>query len=481
MSLPVIRVLSDEDLRVIHEAAMRVLVETGLRVHHDGVLERLREQGGRVEFGERRVRFPEDLVMRCVAQAGKSYVLHGRDPERQARFGCGEVNLMSSPGQAAWVDADAVALRSPTVEDCRAGILLADALPQVTVVGGLAQPGEWPAGWGDVRMAAELVRGSTKPTRGWVHDGRAARHVLEVYRLVAGGSEALRRRPMTEAFLEPVSPLQLPREGLEAVLEFVGAGQPVSVNPLGMTSGTAPATLAGTLVQEHAEILAGVVVVQVLGPGTPVLYGGIPHIMDPRTSACSFGSPEQGLLAAGMAQLGRSLGFPVYVNVGLTDAKTLDAQAGAEKGASLVLGLLAGADLVGHAGICGADQGASLEWLVFDDELMGFARRTVRGFEVSAETLAEEVIHSVGPGGSYLAESHTVRHYRRELWIPGAAWSRHRWRAWTGLGQPGVAARARERARELLAKLAVPPLDPALAAEIEKAVACAEQDFQRTQ
>ncbi len=475
MSAPCIQILSDEEMASIHEAALRVLRETGVQVHHEGVRAQLQEHGARVDA--QRVRLTEDLVMRCVGQAGKSYVLHGRDRTRTARFGHRDLNLMSSPGQHQWLDADSGELRPPTLEDTRSGIRLGDALPNVTIVGALAQPGEMPLAWRDVLLAAELVKGSTKPTRCWVQNGPSARHILDIYRAVAGGSEALRRFPMTETFLEPISPLQMPHDGLEAVIEFVRAGQPISVNPMGMVSGTAPGTLAGTLVQEHAEILAGMVIVQVLGPGTPVMYGGIPHILDPRTSTCSFGSPEQGLMAVGMAQLGRWLGFPVYLNVGLTDAKTLDVQAGMEKSASLTLGALAGADLVGHAGICGHDHGASLEWLVADDELMGFARRLVRGFEVTPETLAAEVIQAVGPGGSYLAEEHTVRNFRKELWIPGAAWTRQSWGAWAGDGRTSMAQRVANRARELLAKHVPLPIDTPLGAEIDRMVACAQKEL----
>jgi trimethylamine--corrinoid protein Co-methyltransferase len=469
-------ILSKADIQAIHEAALRVLRDTGVRVHHDFVLAQLQEQGAEVDASQQMARFPEELVMRCVQQAGKSYVLHGRDPSRVARFGHGDLNLMSSPGQCAWLDFETGSLRAPTLEDTRSGIRLGDALPNVTIVGAFAQPPDLASGFSDVLLASELVRGSTKPTRCWVHNGRSARHVLEIYRTVAGGSENLRLRPMTETFLEPISPLQMPHDGLDAVIEFVRAGQPVSINPMSMASGTAPATLAGALVLEHAEILAGITIVQTLEPGAPVLYGGIPHIMDPRTSICSFGSPEQGLLAVGMAQLGRSLGFAVYLNIGLTDAKTLDAQAGFEKASSLILGALAGADLAGHAGICGPDHAASLEWLVLDDELMSFLRRVRRGFEVSSETLAAEVIAAVGPGGNYLAEEHTLQNFRRELWIPGSPWTRQGWKAWHEAGRQSMADRVHTRAGELLAKHQVPPLDPGLSAEIEQIVISARNE-----
>ena len=326
-------------------------------------------------------------------------------------------------------------------------------------------------------LTAELLRGSSKPTRTWVYNGATARYVLEMYRAMAGGDATLRQRPMTEAFLEPISPLQMPREGLDVVIEYVRSGQPVSVGPMSMTSGTAPGTLAGTLAQENAEVLAGVVITQVLGPGIPMMYGGIPHIMDPRTSICSFGSPEQGLMGAAMVQMGRFYGFPVYINVGLTDAKTLDVQAGIEKGATLMIGALAGADTFGHTGICGTDHGASLEWLVADDETMAYVKRIVRGFEVTPEKLAAALVHAVGPGGNYLAEDHTVAHYRQELWMPNAAWTREAYATWEAGGRRTMGERLRARVKDILAKHKVEPLDEALTRELDRIAEAAKREL----
>lgn len=472
-----IQVLSEEEIRNLHDATLTILRDPGVRIHHPGVLDLLAEHGAPVDRASQVARFPEGLVMESVRSAGKQYVLHGRDPQRVARFGFGDLNQISSPGQYGWIDSETGEHRSATLQDARDAIRLGDALGNITIVGSMGQPQEISEKFREVVLTAELVKGSTKPTRTWVHNGRTARYVLEIYRALAGGEAALRRHPMTETFLEPISPLQLPGDGLEAVIEYVRAGQPVSIGPMAMTSGSAPATLAGTLAQENAEILAGLVVTQVLGPGTPVLYGGIPHIMDPRTSICSFGSPEQGLMAVAMVQMGRFYGLPVYVNAGLTDAKTLDAQAGTEKSASLMLGALAGAEQFGHAGICGTDHGASLEWLVADDELMSYVKRIVRGFAVGPDQLATDVVRAVGPGGNYLAEEHTVAHYRQELWLPGPVWTRQGWPSWVEAGRQSFNDRARQRARELLAKHVVPPLDPALAQEVDRIVACAQREL----
>jgi len=461
------RVLSEREINDIHEASLTILRDTGVLVHHEEMLELLGRAGAEVDLAGKIARFPERLVTESVTQAGKQYTLYGRDPAQVARFGQGDFVLMSSPGQYAWMDAQTGTRRPATTQDAHDAIHLADALDNITIVGSMAQPEEVSQRYRDVFLTGELVKGTTKPTRCWVRNGATARYILEIYRAVAGGEEALRARPMVEAFLEPISPLQLPRDGLDIVKEFVQAGQPVSIGPMAMVSGTGPGTLAGTLAQENAEILAGVVVTQILAPGTPITYGGIPHIMDPRTGICSFGSPEQGLMAVAMVQMGRFYGFPTYVNVGLTDAKTLDAQAGAEKGTTMMLGALAGADMFGHAGICGTDHAAGLEWLMADHELMAYAKRIARGFDVTPEALAADVVKTVGPGGSFLAEEHTVRHFRDELWMSDSTWTRQTWDAWTGAGRRTMGDRIRGEVGRLLTAHTPDPIDEELAAEID--------------
>lgn len=469
--------LSDRSIQAIHEASLIILRDTGVKIHHEEALKLLREAGAAVHGDSKIAHLPDQLVMDCVAQTGKRYVLHGRDPQHTARFGHGDSVWMSSPGQYTWIDSQSGRRRDATIQDVRDAIRLGDALDHIHIVGAMGQPEEVPETWRDVFLTAELVKGTTKPTRCWVRDGRTAGAILEIYRTLAGGEQALRQRPMAEAFLEPISPLQLPEHGLDIVKAFAQAGQPVSIGPMAMTSATAPGTLAGTLAQENAEILAGLVVTQLFARGTPVMYGGIPHIMDPRTSICSFGSPEQGLMAVAMVQMAKFYGLPAYVNVGLTDAKTLDAQAGIEKASSLLLGLLAGADTFGHCGICGTDHGASLEWLYLDNELAAYTRRIARGFETDAATLATEIVRRVGPCGNFLAEEHTVRHFREELWLPGPAWMRQTWDGWETDGSTSMAQCVSECVRTILAAHEVEPLDGRLAAEIDRIVQCAQREL----
>ena len=474
-----VKVLSDSEVNDIHEASLVILRDTGIMVHHEETQRLLGQAGAKVDEGNNIARLPEKLVMDSVAKAGKKYILYGRDRNHQARFGYGDFVLMSSPGQYMWVDSKTNKRRAATLQDARDAIRLGDALENISIVGSMAQPEEIPESYRSVFLTGELVKGTTKPSRSWLYRGQAADYILEIYRAVAGGEDALREHPMIETFMEPISPLQLPKDGLDIVKKFVQAGQPVSIGPMAMTSGTAPGTLAGTLAQENAEILAGVVVTQLFAPGTAVTYGGIPHIMDPRTAICSFGSPEQALMGVAMVQIARFYGFPVYINVGLTDAKVPDAQAGVEKGTSMLLGALAGADMFGHCGICGTDHAGSLTWLGVDNEVAAYVKRVVRGFDVSDETLATKVVGEVGPKGNYLAQEHTARHFREELWLCSQLWTRQSFDAWESDGSKSFADRMADEVNRLLGEHKPEPLDEALSREVDKIVECAKRQLHK--
>ncbi len=472
-----VQILNEKEIKAIHDATVVILGETGIMVHHEKVLGLLGLAGAKVDENNKIARLPENLIMESIERAGKKYILHGRDNHKTARFGYGDFIQMSSPGQFGWIDEDTGQMRPATMNDAHNAIRLGDALDNIKIVGSMAQPQEIPESYREVALTGELAKYTTKPTRSWLYNGKTAKYVLEIYKALAGGEQALRQKPMIDTFLEPISPLQLPKDGLDIVIEFVNAGQPVSIGPMAMTGGTAPATLAGTLALENAEILAGVVITQLLRQGTAVTYGGIPHMMDPKTGICSFGSPEQALMGVAMTQIAHFYGFPVYINVGLTDAKLLDLQAGVEKANSLLLGALAGADMFGHCGICGTDHAGSLSWLVADDELMNYVKRIFRGFDVNPETLATEVIKAVGPAGNFLSETHTLNYFRKELWLPSTMWTRKTYDEWRDGGRRSFADRAGRKVKQILDIHESEPLEDNLTGEIDKIVDSAKRNL----
>lgn len=466
--------LSEEALGAIHGASLRILEEIGVRVHHETILAKLGEAGAIVNAESLTARLPTAMVLSSLQTCGKTYALYGRDRGKKAAFGQGEMLFLCSGGQFAWVDPITKVRRDPTIADARRAIKVADALENINIVGALALPAEVDPKVRDVVLWAELIRGTTKPMLTWMHSREAAVYVLEMLETVAGSAKELQTYPMTFAFVEPISPLQFTKEGMDLLLEFSRRGLPVGFGPMAMSMATAPATLAGTIAQGNAEVLAGITISQVLKPGLPVCYWGIPHIMDARTGNISFGSSEQALMAVALVELARGYGVPVGVNVGLTDAKVPDAQAGLEKGMTLLLGALAGADIFGHMGISGAGQGVSLPQLVIDNEMAGYVRRLNRGFAVDEETIAFDVIRRVGIAGQFLTDEHTLRTYRGEQWV-SELFDRKDWQTWVESGSTTVLERAAEQVDKLAATHSVPPLAPEVEREIARIIKSAER------
>jgi trimethylamine--corrinoid protein Co-methyltransferase len=459
-------VLGPDGVSKIDAAARHILERTGVDVPHDEVLGLFERAGAKVDRPSGRVRIPAGLIDDCLRSAGKTFTLHGRDRSRTASFGTGKRNYNSTAGQAFWVE-DSGSRRYSSLVDVTRAARLGDDLPEITIAGAMADPHEIDVAHRCVEVAAALFRETTKPVIFWFHDRASAAFVVEILQVICGGEAA--RFPPTFPFLEPISPLRFPRLGLDLLFETCRVPLPVPIGPMAQLGMSAPATIAATLAQETAEILAGVCAVQLIGPGTPVCFGGIPHTFDMRTTQVVFGGPEQGLMAVAMTEMGKSYGLPVSINVGLTDAKSVDGQAGLEIGASLLAGAFAGADIFGHLGIAGADQGASPEMLVFQHEAVEYVERMMRRPAIDEETLALDLIDRAGPGGSFIAEEHTVRHFRRELWMPKVL-DRLFWEPWSEKGRRDVRDRVRERLAAIEGSHRPEPLPDDMDREIRKIV-----------
>ncbi len=280
--------------------------------------------------------------------------------------------------------------------------------------------------------------------------------------------------PPAYPFLEPISPLRFARVGIDVLFETCRIPLPVPIGPMAQMGMSAPGTLAGTIAQETAEVLAGLCVTQLIRAGTPVCFGGICHAFDMRTTQMIFSGPEQGMMATATTEMGKHYGLPVYINVGLTDSKIVDAQAGLECAASLLAGALAGADIFGHMGICGVDQASSLEMLTFQDEAIGYVERMLRGFDLDDEHLALDLIDEVGPGGVFIDQPHTGRHFRKELWMPTLL-DREYYAAWESAGRPTTAQRTRERMLDMLGSYQERPVEERASQDMAKVVQAAKR------
>lgn len=470
------RILTDEQIRKIDRTSLNILERVGVDIPHDEMLRRFADLGAVVDPAARRVRIPADLVRKLVGQAGKRFTIYGRDLAKKAEFGAGKRNYNSIAGEALWIDEPGGHRRYPTLEDVAVASRFGDALDGINVVGAMADPHGLPVSYRCVEVMAAQIRNTTKPITFWYHDRASAKYLNEIMIALRGDEAKAAEFPICYPFLEPISPLRFPFNGIDLLFETAKLNLPVPVGPMAQMGLSAPATIAGTLAQENAEILAGICITQLVRPGMFVCYGGICHAFDMATTQMIFSGPEQAIFGVAMTQMGKFYGLPVYINVGLTDAKRPDGQAGLEAGITLALGAAAGADIFGHLGIAGVDQATSLDLLVLQNETINYVESMMRSPDFSDEALGFDQIESVGPGGSFIDRDHTAEYFRRELWFPKLL-DRSFYQAWLETGARSMEDRCREQKEHLLKTHTVEPVSKDLDKTLDQIVRAARKDL----
>ncbi len=466
--------IKEKSITEIHETAIRILSEIGVRIPHEKMRGALAARGA--EVSDEIVKMPEALVMESIDRAVKQFTIYGRDETLTAEFGYGTQNFNSIAGEASWIDDETGQRRFARMSDVRNSATACDALEHINIAGAMADAAEVPVEYRCVETVAEQYRYTTKPLTFWFYDRASAAYVMELQEALRGSKEESENKPGFYAFLEPISPLSFPYDGIDLLYETSKHNLPVSIGPMVQAGMSGPVTLAGTVAQETAEVLAGNVVVQTVRPGTPVVFGGICHGFDMKTTQMIFCGPEQALMAGGTAAMGKHYGFPVYINVGLTDSKVVDAQAGLESGMTLLYGALAGADIFGHMGICGVDQATSLDILVMQNEIIGYVKRILRGMEVSDESLAFDVIKEVGPGGDYISTLHTAENFKSEMYFPDLL-DRNFYENWMSAGAKTMGDRCREKKERILKGHQCEPLPDGVEKEFVKIVESAKRNL----
>ncbi|MHA1327996.1 MAG: trimethylamine methyltransferase family protein, partial [Promethearchaeota archaeon] len=271
--------------------------------------------------------------------------------------------------------------------------------------------------------------------------------------IIAGGHEEIVKRPRLFGILNPTSPLHLPKIMTNGLEVFAKYKQPLVVAPEALAGTSAPVTLAGLLTQTNAEILGGIILAQLVSPGTPVFYGTVSHITDMRTGNSAIGSIETSLITAGIAQLARFYDIPSRGLGAVTDSKCLDLQNGYERFNTLLFAALSGINFITCASSYEATLAAALELTVIDNELIGMVKRAIEGIEVNEETIALDIIEKVSTstirGANFLGEKHTRKYIKKEFFIPTLA-DRNRRTTWKRKGSLDIISRASEKVISLL-------------------------------
>jgi trimethylamine--corrinoid protein Co-methyltransferase len=461
---PHLKVLNDRQVEQIHQATLELLERTGIQVTHPRALELLRGGGARVDG--KRVRIPAWMVENALRTAPPRLVLGNRNGERTVFL----------EGDKSWYgpSVDCIDYLDPltderhrfTSDDCRVTATVADALPNYTWVMTIGMAADGPADVADRVVAKQVFTYTEKPLVFCCKDTNSVRDIYDMAVLIAGDEARFRQAPTIVHYSEPISPLVYYDPAVDKILYCAEKGIPLINFPAPNGGATAPATYAGELVQGSAESLSGLVIAQLARPGAPFVYGAFTTVMDMRTTIFSYGAPEMSLMAAAMAQLAQHYRLPFFGTAGCSDAKFPDAQAAAETAFSLLAASLAGANLVHDAGSW-LDHGsvASPGFMVLVNEILYMVNQFGRGIAVSDETLALEMMDRVGPGGNYLNEDHTLRHFK-ENWY-SSLFDRSIYPNWVEKGSKRFEARLRERTAKAM-KHQPAPLPDEVASELEK-------------
>lgn len=462
----IFEVLSKEEVERIHAASMEVLAAIGIKVDYVYARELFRKAGAEVDEGTQAVRIPESMIRQAIATAPKQFKLYGSDGKLEMDIGGEAVQFAALGTPTAVRDLESGAHRPSTMADLLNHIKLIDGCEHIHC----SQMDVWP---NDLPMTSI----HTEAISAWAHNSRKSfglgcygfMPTLDMMRMMAiavGGKQELRQRPRFFGICSTVSPLQMTQIQVEGMLICADYGQPVTLAPEGIAGTTAPVTLAGLLIQENANILAHITLAQIFRPGTPVLYGTVSTIANMRNGTVALGGVETGLITAASAQLAHYYGLPIRSVGGVTESKTEDLQAGAERMATLIPAVLSGVHYITCAGTLDSSMLESDALLVMDDELAGMALRLKEGIAVNGTSMAMDVIHKVGFSGNYITEKHTMQHYRKEHYIPKFM-VRQPYESWEKEGARSAMDNARQRAMEMLAKHKPRQLDPAIEKDLE--------------
>jgi len=412
------RVSMRPSLQKIHDASITILRDVGMRFHHGEILRLLRDHGIRVEA--QTAFFTENQIMDRLALAPAKFTLHARNPEHSILIGGDRTHYAPGYG-AVFVGQGNGQYRQALLEDYVKLAKLIHCSPCFKVNGGiLAQPSDLVQEEVPPLLQYCAAVLSDKCMLATVGGPTATEMVIDLLRILAGGSEAFIARPQVIVPINTLSPLQVDYNSLEMLLQYARNGQPTMISPCVMAGTTGPVTLAGTIALANAEALAGIALTQMIRPGVPVLYGFQSTAADLRTGGITIGGPERSLCIAVGARLARAYGLPSRGGGADNDAIDFSEQSGYESMMSMLITRLEKINFVLHsAGMSASFAAVSYEQFIFGLEILGMVERYKRGIKVTPETLALEAIREAGIGGEFLTKAHTLKHLRKEHYVPG--------------------------------------------------------------
>ena len=407
------QILTGDQIEQIYFAALDVLEISGARISHPEALELFTNSDAVVSETDR-VRIPTAMVEQALGSCPSKSNLTGRNGQRSVKLQKNEVAFGSGADAGFVYDRKSGERRESTFADVEAAAKIVDYLPRLDFcmshgrVSNAPNPKTY-----DRHQFLAMIKNCTKPLVVTSVDGDGLKDQWEMACLLQGGEKEFRLNPLFASFIRSDSPLMSNTDTVDKLLFATQKGIPAVYTPCAVLGVTAPASIAGVLVQTLADALFTVVLCCLKKPGSPLLLGGIQSVMVQAKVAPSYGSPELHLTSAAMTEIYKWLGLLSSSAGGCTDAKVVDEQAASESVMSLYNSLMAGTNLIHQVGCLDGGLTASLSSLVMCDEIIAMIKQIGKGIQVTDETLAVDLIDRVGPGGHFLQEDHTMNHFRK--------------------------------------------------------------------
>lgn len=462
--------VSDDELEAIHNESLRVLSELGIRVLHDEARNIMREHGAEVDDASMMVRFDPALIEAKIKLAPPAFALHARNPAHSVSLGGDEVvfSMMASAPNASCADRGR---RTGNHEDYKNFLRLSQVHNVIHVNGGYpVEPVDLHASTRHLDCIHDLITLTDKAFCIYSLGAQRNSDAIEMIRIARGLShEELSAQPSIFTVINTNSPLQLDIPMMQGIIEMANAGQVVVVTPFTLSGAMAPVTIAGALVEQNAEALAGIAFTQMVREGAPVVYGGFTSNVDMKSGAPAFGTPEYMKAQIVGGQLARRYNIP-YRSSNVCAANTVDAQAAYESVFSLWGFTSSQANLMMHGagwmegGLC-----CSFEKTILDIDLLQMVQEFLEPLDCSSEALAFDAIKDVGPAGHFFGTDHTQARYRDAFYAPILSDWRN-YETWDEAGRPDAMQKANKVYKERLAAYEQPALDQAIAEELDEFV-----------
>jgi len=466
------RVLSEDQIEQIFYSALEVLERTGGNIYQDEALELFKNSNAVVRGNN--VRIPTTMVEEALNFYPRKITLKGRNGKRSLHLQKDTVAFGTGSDLPFTYDRETGKRRRTTYQDVNNAGKLVDALPNYDffmshgIVGDAPNPQTY-----DRHQFMAMLDNNTKPMVVTSVDGEGLEDLWKMASLIQGGEEEFRLNPMFVAYIEPISPLKNDRTAVEKLLFAAEKKIPAMYTPCPSSCATAPATIAGMLVQSLAETLLATVLCHLKNPGMPLVMGGVTTLLDMKKSTYSYGAPELSLASAANTDIAKWLNLLMFSTGGCSDSKILDEQASAEQMMNLFYAYLSGANLVHDVGYIDHGTNASLESLVLNEEMMGMVRQFGKGINTDKDHLALDLIEKQGPGGEYVTTDHTFEHWKE--WFMPKLQHRGDYETWKADGSKTMSDRVKERTDELLKTHQPEPIEDKLKQELHKIIADADK------